>query len=328
MDILQILSDGLRSAIGVPAIAYALAALGLNLHFGYTGLLNFGHVAFLMAGAYGTAIAATEFGLPLPLAFCCGLVAAVALALLLGLPTLRLRAEYLAIVTISVAEILRIVVRSTSFEGVTGGPSGIGGWANSFYDINPIPDGRYGFSTVKFTEDNLWAVVCGWALVVLVVLFTRLLLRSPWGRLLRAVRDDEEVCRSLGKNVFRLKMQSLILGGVLGSLGGVVLAINANFADPALYKAIFTFFVYTALVMGGPATVLGPVVGSMVFWFLMQGLDSFLRQAVSADSWAGQFVEQSDLGNIRFAIVGLALMLLLVYRPPGNAGRPRGGDHR
>jgi neutral amino acid transport system permease protein len=320
MDFGQVLSDGLRAAIGIPAVAYALAAIGLNIHFGYTGLLNFGHVAFMLVGAYGTAIGATELGLPLPLAVLIGVAGAVLLALLLGLPTLRLRAEYLAIVTISVAEILRIAVRSQSFEEVTGGPSGIGEWAGAFYDINPIPAGRYGIGSIAFNESELWVLAFGWTLIVLEILLVRLLVRSPWGRLLRAVRDDEEVARSLGKNVFRIKLQSLVLGGVLAAFGGMVLAFDANFADPDLYKSILTFFIYTALILGGPATVLGPLAGAMIFWFILQSLDTLLRQSVSPDSWASAFIDQSDLGAIRFAIVGLALMVLLVYRPQGLFG--------
>lgn len=320
MDFGQVLSDGIRAAIGIPAVAYALAAIGLNIHFGYTGLLNFGHVAFMLVGAYGTAIGVTEVGLPLPLAVLVGVVAAVLLAMLLGLPTLRLRAEYLAIVTISVAEILRIAVRSQSFEAVTGGPSGIGQWAGPFFRINPIPDGTYGVGSITFNANDLWVLAFGWTLILLEILLVRLLVRSPWGRLLRAVRDDEEVARSLGKNVFRIKLQSLVLGGVLASFGGMVLAFSADFADPDLYKSILTFFIYTALILGGPATVLGPLAGAMIFWFVLQSLDTLLRQSVSPDSWAAAFIDQSDLGAIRFAIVGLALMVLLVYRPQGLLG--------
>lgn len=132
MDFGQIFLDGARAAVGVPAIVYALAGIGLNVQFGYTGLLNFGHVAFLLVGAYATAIGVTELSLPFFVAVGFGVSAGVVLALLLGIPTLRLRAEYLAIVTISAAEILRIVVRSQSYEGITGGPQGIGGFSGTF----------------------------------------------------------------------------------------------------------------------------------------------------------------------------------------------------
>jgi neutral amino acid transport system permease protein len=316
----QVLGDALRAAVGVPACAYALAALGLNIHFGYTGLLNFGHVGFLLAGAYGTAISVIEWDLPLPLAFCVGVLAAVLLALLLGLPTLRLRAEYLAIVTISVAEILRITVRSKSFEEVTGGPSGIGGFAGSFFDANPIAPGRYGFWNVKFDANDVWVLVVGWGLVAVIAGVTALLVHSPWGRVLRAIREDEDAARSLGKNVFAYKMQSLVLGGAIGSFAGMLLVVRPNFVDPDLWRSVVTFFIYAALILGGPGRVLGPIVGSIVFWFVLQFTDSVLRQAVSPGSWAGGFIDQRDLGPIRFMLVGIALVLLMVFRPQGILG--------
>src|SRR5690606_31036540 len=105
----------------------------------------------------------------------------VVLAVLLGIPTLRLRAEYLAIVTIAAAEILRIVVRSTSFESVTGGPRGIPGIAGTFHDLNPIPEGDYGIETFSFSERSLWVIVVGWALVGLAAVVVALLVNSPWG---------------------------------------------------------------------------------------------------------------------------------------------------
>ncbi|MPY92476.1 MAG: branched-chain amino acid ABC transporter permease [Acidimicrobiia bacterium] len=321
MDYSQVLTDSLRAAIGVPAIVYALAAIGLNVQFGYTGLLNFGHVGFLLMGAYGTAISVAEWGLPLLVAFFVGLASAALLALLLGLPTLRLRAEYLAIVTISAAEILRIVVRSGTFESFTGGPQGVGGFADAFFDLNPIADGSYGIGAVEFSERQLWVMVVGWVLVGLMVLVTRQLVDSPWGRVLRAIREDEDAVRSLGKNVFAYKLQSLVVGGVIGGLAGIVLSVDANFVDPAFWRPIVTFFVYTALILGGVGRVVGPVAGAMLFWFVLQAFDTLLRQAVTPDSWAGGFIAQSDLGLVRFALVGFALVLLVVFRPQGMFGR-------
>src|SRR5690606_21350040 len=177
-----------------------------------------------------------------------------------GLPTRRLRAEYLAIVTIAVAEILRIVVRSVSFKGVTGGPRGIGRWAGDFFTMNPIPDGRYGIGRLQFDERDIWPILVGWLLVALFVLLTHLAMRSPWGRALRSIREDEDAARSLGKNPFAFKLQSLVFGGVAGSVAGLVLAIDANHTDPQLYQSVFTFYMYTALIIGGMARVFGPVI--------------------------------------------------------------------
>lgn len=320
MDWIQIFTDGARAALGVPAIAYAIAAIGINLHYGYTGLFNIGHVGFLAAGAYGAGITATQWNFPFPLAILAGILCSVALGLLMGLPTLRLRAEYLAIVTISVSEIIRIVVRSKSYEGVTGGPAGLGRWAGDFFDLNPIPDGRYGIGRLQYSQRDLWLILVGWGLVALFVGLTYLATHSPWGRALRSIREDEDAARSLGKNPFAFKMQSLVFGGAAGAVAGLVLAIDSNRADPQLYQSVFTFYMYTALIIGGMARVFGPVIGSMIFWFVLQSVDRFLRQAISPDSAVGDLISQSDIGPLRYAIVGVALMLLVVFRPQGILG--------
>jgi neutral amino acid transport system permease protein len=318
MDVSQVLIDAVRAAIGVPAAAYALAAVGLNLQFGYTGLLNFGQVGFLLVGAYGTAITADN-GLPLPLAFLVGVAAAVALGIILGLPTLRLRAEYLAIVTISAAEILRIVVHSRPLEDFTGGAFGIRGFADAFYDWNPIPSGQYGLGSVTFSDRTLWVMLAGWSLVALASLLVFLLVRSPWGRVVRAIREDEDTARSLGKNAFVFKLQSLVVGGSIGALAGILLAVDAQFTDAAFWQSIFTFFAFTVIIIGGVGRVIGPVVGSMLFWFLLQGADTFLQQAL-ADSFFGSKLGPTQAGPIRFALVGLVLMLLMIFRPQGLFG--------
>src|SRR5262245_21963056 len=139
---MQIFEDGLRSSLGLVAAVFALTAIGINLQFGYTGLANYGQVGFLLVGAYGTAIAVDKWNLSLWLAFLVRVGASVLLGSSLGIPTLRLRADYLAIVTVSAAEILRIIANSRAAQDVTGGPQGIGGFAGAFYRLNPF-NGRY-----------------------------------------------------------------------------------------------------------------------------------------------------------------------------------------
>jgi len=142
MDVLTILSDASRAAIGPEAAIYALAAIGLNMHFGYAGLLNFGQVAFMLVGAYGVAVTVTTFSAPLWAGVLIGIALAIALALLLGIPTLRLRADYLAITTIAAGEILRYVYRSNFASPVTGGVYGLTRFADPLYAINPVPAPR------------------------------------------------------------------------------------------------------------------------------------------------------------------------------------------
>jgi branched-chain amino acid transport system permease protein len=318
VDIVKILMDSLRTAVGVPAAAYALAAVGLNVHFGYTGLLNFGQVAFMMVGAYGTAVTVNEGG-PLWLGLLVGIGLAVLLGLLLGIPTLRLRADYLAIVTIATAEILRYVTRSNALEGLTGGVFGIQQFADPFYALNPIPAGRYGIGSFNFSNRQLWVIVVGWLAVAATLLLLTVLLRSPWGRVLKAIREDEDAARSLGKNVFGYKIQSLVLGGVIGSLAGMLLAIDTQAVNPDTFVSILTFFAYTVLILGGPGRILAPVVGAVIFWFLLQFTDGLLRGALAA-GWLGSVLEANDAAAVRFALVGLGLILLMVLRPQGILG--------
>src|SRR5690606_27167272 len=137
MDWESIFSNTLESAIGRDAMVFALAAIGLNLHFGFTGLLNFGQVGFMAVGAYGVGVTVVEFDAPLLVGVLVGIVAAIGPALLLGLPTLRLRADYLAIATIAAGEILRYTFRAAAFRDFTGGSNGINGCAGDFTDMNP-----------------------------------------------------------------------------------------------------------------------------------------------------------------------------------------------
>jgi branched-chain amino acid transport system permease protein len=318
MNLSGIFIDGLRAAIGVPAAAFALAAIGLNLQFGYTGLLNFGQVGFLLAGAYGTAIAA-DHGLPFPLAIFVGILASIVLALVLGLPTLRLRGDFLAIVTIATAEILRQVVRAQQLEDITGGVRGLQGWAEPFFTINPIPRGNYGVGDLTFNERGLWMILVGWVLAVLATLFVRRLAGSPWGRVVKAIRADEDAPRSVGKDVFGYKLQSLTVGGVVGAFGGILIAVDAQFTNPEYWLSALTFYAYVALILGGTATTWGPIVGSMVFWFITQAFETGLRQVIEA-GWLGEVVTTTDTGPLRFALVGVALMLLMAFRPQGIFG--------
>ncbi|MGP3948731.1 branched-chain amino acid ABC transporter permease [Streptomyces sp. 7N604] len=320
MDFSIIISDALRSGIGPIAAIYALAAIGLNLHFGYTGLLNFGQVGFMLVGAYGLAITVATFNGPMVLGVLAGLAAATVLAVLLGLPTLRLRADYLAITTIAAAETLRLFYRSSWAEPVTGGVYGLQRFAGDFYAISPIPRGTYGVWLVKFNSQDVWVLIVAWTLVVVVAVLLALLVHSPWGRVIRSIREDEDAVRSLGKNVYAYKMQSLVLGGVIGAAAGMMQAIQVQSANPDSFDPVVTFFLYTLLVLGGAGRILGPIVGSVLFWFVLTFLDSGLRQAIDAGYIPPEVISPPEVGAVRFALVGLALMLLMAFRPQGILG--------
>jgi branched-chain amino acid transport system permease protein len=271
-------------------------------------------------GAYGYAISILTFNLPWWVGIFVGMGAAVIFAFILGLPTLRLRADYLAIVTIAAAEVVRLLFQSTIWESVTGSANGLGGYHAGFDAANPIPPGTYGFGPFMFNATDWWTRIFGIAILIVALVVVWLLMRSPWGRVVKGVREDEDAVRSLGKNVFSIKMQVLVLGGVLGSLGGVVLALPSAVV-PGVYLPSLTFFLWTILLLGGAATIMGPVLGSLTFWLIM----AFLSLVLPAMASAGllPFMTTVQAGIVRFVIVGIALMLIVVFRPQGFLGNKK-----
>ena len=325
----DIISNTLRAGITTSAIIYALAAIGLNLHFGYTGLLNFGQVGFMAAGAYGVGITTYTYDWPLWAGILAGLGAGVLLALLLGAPTLRLRADYLAIVTIAAGEIIRLIVRAAALRDTTGGSNGINGFANEFQEWNPFePQETYGLRVfdrinLEFRGTDLWEMVVGWTLVGICVFIMWLLVTSPWGRVLKSIREDEDAARSLGKNVFRFKMQSLILGGTFGAIAGMFFAIANNSVQPDNYSTPVTFFALTAAIMGGLGRVGGPVIGAMLFWMILAFTENVLIELQRDDLVPDSIMDTVQIGQIRFMLVGLGLMALMIFRPQGIFGDKR-----
>ncbi len=321
MDWSLIFENGLKALVGTDAVVFALAAIGLNVHFGYTGLLNFGQAGFAAIGAYAVAVPIAHYGWSLWAAIPIIFVGGIVLGLILGVPTLRLRADYLAIVTIAAAEIIRLVLGSERFRWLFGGQDGLQGYTQQLQDLNPFGDDRI----------TVWAQVFGgydlWIIVALTSLLVWSLMRSPWGRVLKSIREDEDAARSLGKNVFSYKMQSLVVGGIIGALGGTVIAVGNRAAQPGNYSTTLTFFAFTILILGGAARVKGPIVGAMIFWFTITFVDNVLAEAVRADaipSWLGWLnITNANFGQVKYMIAGAALAVLVVFRPQGIFGDRR-----
>jgi branched-chain amino acid transport system permease protein len=323
-ELLDALTGGLQAALGYQAIFFVLLAVGLNVHFGYTGLLNFGQAAFALLGAFGLAVSVVKWGLPFWVGILIGLAAAVVLAVLLGIPTLRLRADYLAIVTIATAEILRLVFRSVWATPVTGGTRGLSGFNADFVALAPwAGDRQYDFLGMRWSGAQLWLALVGWTLVALCSLLVWALVRSPWGRVVKAIREDEDAARSLGKNVYAYKMQALVLGGVIGALGGTVYALGLGSVNPDQYQNANTFLAYTALILGGAARVWGPVVGGAILLFVIQFADTGLKALISNGIIPESLLSQTDVAQLRFVLIGVGLMALLVFRPQGIFGDRR-----
>ncbi|MDX6373247.1 MAG: branched-chain amino acid transport system permease protein [Nocardioidaceae bacterium] len=391
-DIQGILNAMIRTAVDPQTAAVAIAVIGLNIHFGYTGLLNIGQSAFMLLGAYGFAISITK-GWPLVVAIIVGLLVAFVFALVLGVPTLKLRGDYLAIVTISAAEIVRYVGRSVGYEklfNLTGGAQGIPGskYRGPFTSLSFFPNGDTQVLTFNYTDvaggdstlvrlvgwlvvvgliwtalrigrgkmglegsartvalvgitvltilvvfflapvsqqntgvNGWWFTVVTWVIVAISLVVVLGLTRSPWGRALKGVREDEDAMRSLGKNVFAIKMQALIIGGLFGAVGGMMYVLPATVQPDSLGRSI-TFFCYTALLLGGAATIWGPVLGSLIFFVGRVAIIGIANTYLSSDKYINVMNGQQT-SQFAFIVVGVALMLLVIFRPQGILGDKR-----
>ncbi|WP_405216115.1 branched-chain amino acid ABC transporter permease [Agrococcus sp. Ld7] len=332
MDFLAILGNAAGEILSPTTAAFALATIGLNVHFGYGGLLNFGQAAFMAVGAYAFAIFTMQvdptgtLGWPAWLSFLAAvavaIVAAVAFGLLLGIPTLRLRGDYLAIVTIAAAEIVRFTMRTSEYSTITGGSQGLRGqdYKGDIDALNPLAGGMYGIGPWAGTAYDTWVRILAWGLVIVALIIVWLLMRSPWGRVIKGIREDEDAVRSLGKNVYGYKMQALILGGVIGGLAGIMFVLPRA-VQPDNFATAMTFYIWTALLLGGAATVLGPLLGSILFWVLL----SFTGGLLSGLQSIGAFGDMTgtQAGQLRFVLVGLALIAIVVFRPQGILGNKK-----
>jgi branched-chain amino acid transport system permease protein len=333
----SVINAMLREAVAPQTAAVAIAILGLNIHFGFTGLLNMGQAGFMLLGAYGFAISVSR-GVPLPVAILIGLGAAFVFALVLGIPTLKLRGDYLAIVTISAAEIIRYTGRLARLEDFTGAAQGLPGsqYRDPFVSLSFFPGGGVVWDPLAWITGKIglgglglslsyqatgvsgwWVRVVAWALVILLAVALFFLVKSPWGRLLRGVREDEDAIRSLGKNVFAIKMQSLVIGGLLAALGGVVYVLPSAVQPDAMGRSL-TFFMWTALLLGGAATIFGPILGSILFF----GLRIFV-QGTSGSIVPDSIMNSQQTEQFSWIVIGVALMLLVIFRPQGILGDKR-----
>ncbi len=320
MDLVAILENTARGLFGEQFIYFALAAIGLNMHYGYTGLLNFGQAVFMAAGAYGLSMAVVTLGLNFWIGLVLGIVVfPLILALIMGVPTLRLRADYLAIVTIASSEMFRIIARSPSLDRWTGSSDGLTAFANDFYDMSPFQAGeRYFFGL--FIGNQMWVVLVGWILLAIVVTLVWAMMRSPWGRVLRAIREDEDAARSLGKNAYWFKMQALMLGGMFGALGGMLRAIGTQSSQPQNFITDVTFFAWVALILGGVAKIGGPVLGAAILYGVLSFTDIVLRQMVESGIIPNSIMDGTQVGQVRFMLIGIGLVSLAILRPQGVLG--------
>ena len=309
--------------MAVVAGIYVILSLGLYVQFSLAGLPNFGHVAFMAVAAYTMAIGVVRLAMPLALASVLALAAAVALGLVLGVPALRLRADYLAIATVAGGEMVRYL--AMNFPGLTGGPLGsIGllgpgdiatyndGWLRG---LNRLAAGASRLAGVTVSRDLVMAAVVWGVAAGLLGVFWRLE-RAPWGRVLRAIREDETAATAVGKNVFAFKLQALVLGAILGGLAGLLLAWQIGVFAPDDYQPTLTFYAYLILILGGMNRLWAIPVGAVLFSLLYTGT-RFL------DFFPLSLIDSGSRAFLRLFLVGFLLVLFMAVRPQGMLGNRR-----
>jgi branched-chain amino acid transport system permease protein len=292
----------------VIALTYALACLGLNLQWGFTGLFNVGVAGFIAVGAYTSALLTAPptperlGGLAWPIAagWVAAALAAGAVALAVGALTLRLRHDYLAIATFGIAVTIQLL--ATNLVRLTGGPFGIHGVPRPFAESVASPLGR-----------NLAYLAVVLSLVAAVYVALERLVRSPWGRVLRGLREDEVAAAALGKSPPAFRLQAFVIGAMVMGLAGAVYAHFVGFVAPEDFLPILTFQVWTMLVVGGSGSNRGALAGGVLVWGLWSAsgalVAALLPQAMQARGAALQVV-----------LIGLVLALVLLYRPRGLFG--------
>lgn len=280
-------------AIGIIALIYVLLALSLNLQWGHTGLINFGLVAFFAIGAYVSSVLSLN-GWPIFLSMIVAVLAAAAAAWPLGKLTLSLKEDYLAVIAVGFSEVVRNVLENEAW--LTGGPSGLPGVPRLYADAPPA------------MRDMLLFMTLVVAVIVVVAMMERLL-RAPFGRTLRSVRDNETAAAALGKDVVSFKTRSLVLGSGIAGLAGAFYAHYLTFISPEQFTPDVTFNVWIAVIIGGSGRNLGVILGTFLLILFLEGT-RFLNDV-------GIGLDGSQLGALRFILIGLALVLCMLYRPSG-----------
>ena len=304
-------------SLAIMAGIYAVFALGLNIQWGYTGLFNIGIAGFFCIGAYTSAMVTTPmptgvyaqyvhqlFGLNLPFVF--GLIGAALVcgivALLIGIPTLRLGEDYLAIATLGIAETVRLIFNNETW--LANGPRGLMGLPQPLHYL--VEPRNYNY---------IYLIIIVLVMVMIYLLIERAI-RSPWGRVLRAIREDEVSASMSGKDIFNFKMQSLIFGAMVMGIGGALYAHYTKAISPSVFTPLYgTFIIWVMLMAGGSGNNKGAILGAYVIWGIWVGttfLTDFMPHTLKARA-----------PYIRFLIIGVLLEFILIYRPQGLLGEEK-----
>src|SRR5512140_1122888 len=297
------------------AILFAFLALGLNIVVSFAGLLDLGYIAFYAVGAYAYALLASpHFDLHLPfwVILPIGALVACLFGVLLGAPTLKLRGDYLAIVTLGFGEIVRIFLNNLSQPvNITNGPQGIS-------RIDPFSVGAFSFSR---NETIVGVVFSGpikyyyllLALLLLAIVINLRLQHSRIGRAWEAVREDEIAARAMGINTTRIKLLAFAMGASFGGLAGGMFAAIQGFISPESFVLVESVMVLSMVVLGGMGNVWGVVLGAVLLTFVPELLRDWVQPV--QQSLFGRTLIEPEV--IRMLLFGLALVLMMLFRPAG-----------
>jgi branched-chain amino acid transport system permease protein len=282
---------------------YAVLALGLNVQWGYTGQINIGVAAFFSIGAYTAAIVTTSptdnhlggFGMPFLAGILIAMVIAAVIAFLMGMITLNLRGDYLAIASIGIAEIVRLFFKNEAW--LTNGVRGIPAIPKPLSDLT------------TWADQYLYLLVVA-VILLLVFIALQRLFHSPWVRVLRAIRANERATAAAGKSVLKFRVQAFVVGSVVMSIGGALYAHFVSFISPGAFTPMFaTFVVWVMLIAGGSGNNRGALLGALVVWAVWSGTEFFTA------GLEGQWATRASA--IRIFLIGLLLEVILISRPQG-----------
>jgi len=284
MGVLPVFLDNYALEVLWTAMFYALLALGLNVIVGYCGLCDLGYAAKFAIGAYTTGILIKSFGWNFWLTLPVSILVAVLTAILIGAPTLKLRSDYLAIVTLGFAEIVRITARNLA---VTGAASG----------LNAIA--RPSLFGLRLTRISHWYYVF-LALVVLFVFISHRIRNSRFGRALAFIREDEDAAQAMGVDTTRYKLYAYMLGAVLGGVTGSFFAVKMTSISPGSFDFTQSANILLAVILGGMGKIPGVIAGAAFFAIFPE-----------------LFRDVPFVGNMRMLIFGLLLVVVMIVRPQG-----------
>jgi branched-chain amino acid transport system permease protein len=290
------------------ASIFALIVLGLNLQWGFTGLFNVGVAGFVAIGAYASALLTAPdypdqiggLGLPVVVGWMGGMLASGIAAVVVGAAALRLRHDYLAITTFGIAVTLQLVALNA--QRLTGGPFGL--------QFIPRPLAESIPNSIAWNAAYL-AITAG--LLACSYLALERLVRSPWGRVLRAIREDEIAAQSLGKRAFIFRLQSFVIGCTIMGLGGALYAHFVGYIAPEDFLPILTFQLWTMLIVGGSGNNRGAILGAVIVWALWTLAGGLVREFVPP-------AHQARAATLQVVVIGVLLALILVMRPRGLWG--------